>query len=193
MTVMLYTLRAECYLKGKDFKEALRDADMALRGDDGYKKAWLARFSVLHMNERHEQILQEVHPLVEKFSSDEEIRHVANRAEFELRKLKRPQYYEALGVSSIASAPEIKQAYKRRALELHPDKQQEKPADAQKAAEAEFKICGEALEVLTDEMRRKLYDQGYDYAAIQERVQRAERAAHEKPGCCSHGHGHGHG
>ena len=40
LTVVLYTLRAECHLKHKDFKEALRDADMALRGDDGSCRGW---------------------------------------------------------------------------------------------------------------------------------------------------------
>ena len=44
---------------------------------------------------------------------------------------------------------------------------------------------GEALEILGDEMRRKLYNEGYDKAAIEERVQAAARAAndHSKDGC----------
>ena len=47
----------------------------------------------------------------------------------------------------------------------------------------------EALEILCDEMSRKLYNEGYDKAAIEERVQAASRAArdHNKDGCCGGG------
>ena len=55
----------------------------------------------------------------------------------------------------------------------------------EKYLEAKFKLLGEALEILGDEMRRKLYNEGYDKAAIEERVQAAARAAndHSKDGC----------
>ena len=48
---------------------------------------------------------------------------------------------------------------------------------------------GEALEVLTDDMKRKLYDEGYDKEAIEERVRAANQAAqnHTKDGCCGGG------
>ena len=52
---------------------------------------------------------------------------------------------------------------------------------------------GEGLEVLTDDFQRKLYDEGYDKAAIAERVQAAARAAnqHDRDGCCNRGGGCG--
>jgi hypothetical protein len=65
---------------------------------------------------------------------------------------------------------EIKSAYKQRALEYHPDKHTESEG-ARRAAEEKFKLLGEALEILGDEFQRKLYDEGYDKAAIAERVQ----------------------
>ena len=81
---------------------------------------------------------------------------------------------------------EIKAAYKKRALECHPDKHCDA---ARAAAEAEFKALGEALEFLDDDFKRKLYNEGYDKAAIEERVQAADRAAknHSKDGCCGGG------
>ena len=96
-------------------------------------------------------------------------------------------------VPSVASTMEIKQAYKQRALECHPDKHAEAGPEAQKAAEAQFKLLGEALEVLGDDMMRKLYNEGYDKAAIQERIQAANRAAnsHDRDGCCNRGGGCG--
>jgi molecular chaperone DnaJ len=63
-------------------------------------------------------------------------------------------YYEVLGVGKSASADEIKRAYRRMALKYHPDKN---PGD--KEAEAKFKECAEAYEVLSDPEKRKRYDQ----------------------------------
>ena len=63
-------------------------------------------------------------------------------------------YYEVLGVDKKASADEIKRAYRRMAIKYHPDKN---PGD--KEAEAKFKECAEAYEVLSDPTKRQSYDQ----------------------------------
>ncbi len=63
-------------------------------------------------------------------------------------------YYEVLGVKKNASADDIKRAYRRMAMKYHPDKN---PDD--KSAEAKFKECAEAYEVLSDPEKRQRYDQ----------------------------------
>ena len=64
-------------------------------------------------------------------------------------------YYEVLDVQRNADAEEIKCAYRRLALKFHPDR-----ANGDKAAaEAKFKECSEAYEVLSDEAKRRRYDQ----------------------------------
>lgn len=63
-------------------------------------------------------------------------------------------YYAVLGISRDVSADEIKKAYRKKALECHPDRH---PGDAK--AEARFKEVSEAYEVLSDENRRRIYDQ----------------------------------
>jgi molecular chaperone DnaJ len=63
-------------------------------------------------------------------------------------------YYEVLSVERGASADEIRKAYKREALKHHPDRN---PGDA--AAEAKFKSCNEAYQVLSDDEKRRIYDQ----------------------------------
>jgi molecular chaperone DnaJ len=63
-------------------------------------------------------------------------------------------YYEVLGVDKNASADDIKRSYRRMAMKYHPDKN---PDD--KDAEAKFKECAEAYEVLSDANKRQRYDQ----------------------------------
>lgn len=62
-------------------------------------------------------------------------------------------YYEVLGISKIASADEIKKAYRNLAFKYHPDRN-----SGDKAAEEKFKEINEAYDVLSDEKKRADYD-----------------------------------
>lgn len=70
-------------------------------------------------------------------------------------------YYEVLGVARNASDEDLKKAYRRCAMKHHPDRN---PGDA--AAEAAFKECKEAYEVLSDASRRRMYD-AHGHAAFE--------------------------
>ena len=63
-------------------------------------------------------------------------------------------YYEVLGVEKTATADQIKKAYRKLAIQYHPDKN---PGD--KEAEEKFKEAAEAYSVLSDENKRARYDQ----------------------------------
>src|ERR1700739_5084820 len=62
-------------------------------------------------------------------------------------------YYEILGISKSASQDEIKKAYRKVAMQYHPDRN---PGD--KAAEEKFKEAAEAYEILSDTEKRAQYD-----------------------------------
>jgi molecular chaperone DnaJ len=63
-------------------------------------------------------------------------------------------FYEILGISKSADASEIKKAYRKKAIEHHPDKN---PGD--KSAEEKFKLAAEAYEILSDPQKKAQYDQ----------------------------------
>jgi molecular chaperone DnaJ len=62
-------------------------------------------------------------------------------------------YYEVLGLTRTADAAEMKRAYRRLAMELHPDRNPDNPE-----AESKFKEASEAYQVLTDPERRAHFD-----------------------------------
>ncbi|XP_049863844.1 dnaJ homolog subfamily B member 12 isoform X3 [Schistocerca gregaria] len=80
-------------------------------------------------------------------------------------------YYEILGVSKDATDSEIKKAYKKLALLLHPDKN--KCPGANEA----FKAVGNAVAILTDPEKRKQYDL---YGSEEERLQQSNRHSHRE-------------
>ncbi len=70
-------------------------------------------------------------------------------------------YYEILGVAKGSSPDEIKKAYRKVAMQFHPDRN---PGD--KSAEEKFKEAAEAYEVLSDADKRAQYDR-FGHAGIE--------------------------
>src|SRR3989344_9316693 len=86
-------------------------------------------------------------------------------------------YYNKLGVAKSATKEDIKKAYKKLAMQFHPDRA---PDDKKKEYEEKFKEISEAAAVLSDDKKRQQYDQhgsaafsggssgfsGYDYSDV---------------------------
>ncbi|PHR54112.1 MAG: molecular chaperone DnaJ, partial [Robiginitomaculum sp.] len=70
-------------------------------------------------------------------------------------------YYEVLGAAKTASTDELKKAYRKKAKELHPDRNSDKPN-----AEDQFKEVNEAYEVLKNADKKAAYDR-FGHAAFE--------------------------
>jgi molecular chaperone DnaJ len=75
---------------------------------------------------------------------------------------KKKDYYETLGCARGADADTLKKAFRKLAMQYHPDKNQ-----GDKAAEAKFKEINEAYDVLRDDQRRAAYDR-FGHAAFEQ-------------------------
>ena len=65
------------------------------------------------------------------------------------------KYYDILEISKNATADDVKKAYRKQAMQFHPDRA---PADKRAEYEEKFKESSEAYSVLSDEVKRKRYD-----------------------------------
>jgi len=187
----LLTERASARLRQKDFENCLADCEAALNAMDDSrqsKSAYITRASCLRAMGRFDEAMASLKPALDMDPGDTVLQKHAQQCEFDARKDKRPDYYALLGCGKTAGERDVKLAYKNRAMEYHPDRlPPDATAEQRKEAEDNFKICGEALDILSDPMKKSLYDEGYDKMAIEERVAAAARAAREKGRHGSHG------
>ncbi|HEY0092258.1 MAG TPA: molecular chaperone DnaJ, partial [Flavobacterium sp.] len=75
--------------------------------------------------------------------------------------MKKKDFYELLDISKNATPEEIKKAYRKKAIEFHPDKN-----PGNKEAEENFKLAAEAYEILSDPQKKAKYDQ-YGHQAFE--------------------------
>lgn len=177
LMAMLHTERAQAQVRLQRYDQALKDCAKVIYNHPDYIPAWLIQWQALHGLGRHEDVLTETIELLHRHAEDLRIRAAYEKADFEVRKSRRPDFYQLLGVSPLASEMEIKKAYKVKALQWHPDKWTTGTDDEKKKAQEQFQLLGEALEVLCDDFKRQLYDGGYDMKAIRERVAMVQQAA----------------
>lgn len=137
--------RALCNLKLRQYDLAISDCDRAISLDPQYLKARKTKANALGQADRWEDSAREWKNLQELDPEDRTIAKEIRRAELELKKSQRKDYYKILGVSKDADDNAIKKAYRKLAIIHHPDKN---PNDEN--AEARFKDISEAYETLSD-------------------------------------------
>ena len=137
--------RALCRLKLKQYEEAVADCERAISLDPSYMKARKTKANALGLAEKWEDAVREWKSLQEMEPEDRSILKEIRKAELELKKSQRKDYYKILNVPKDADDSAIKKAYRKLAIVHHPDKN---PND-EHAAER-FKDIGEAYETLSD-------------------------------------------
>lgn len=137
--------RALCRVQLKDYKGAISDCERAISLDPTYTKAKKTKATALGQSGDWESAVREFKELQEQDPSDASIAKEVRKAELELKKSKRKDYYKILGVDKDADENAIKKAYRKAALIHHPDKNQDNEEAADK-----FKDIGEAYETLSD-------------------------------------------
>lgn len=137
--------RALCRIKLKQYDDAIADCERAISLDPQYMKARKTKANALGQAERWEDAVREWKAIQELDPEDRAIAKEIRKAELELKKSQRKDYYKILGVDKSADENQIKKAYRKLAIVHHPDKN---PGDTE--AEARFKDISEAYETLSD-------------------------------------------
>lgn len=145
MNAKLLQNRAQCKIKLKQYSEAIADSERAIGLDPGYTKARKTKANALGQAGNWEESVREWKSIQELEPEDGSIAKEIRKAELELKKSQRKDYYKIMGVEKDAGPDELKKAYRKLAVRLHPDKN---PGNEE--AEAKFKDLQEAYETLSD-------------------------------------------
>lgn len=143
-------------------KDALSSCNEALKIDEELLEALVQRGEAKLLTEDWEGAVEDLKSAAQQSPQDMNIREALMKAEKALKMSKRKDWYKILGVSKTASISEIKKAYKKLALQWHPDKNVENRQEA----EEKFREIAAAYEVLGDEDKRTKYDRGEDIEDI---------------------------
>lgn len=161
----LYFNRAATSAKLGKLEKSVDDCTKAIDLDANYIKAYLRRAKSYTDLEKFEEAVQD-YEKVYKLDKSKENSQLLKEAKLELKKSKRKDYYKILGVPKSASEDEIKKAYRKRALQHHPDRFPNETDEVKKEEERKFKEVGEAYGVLSDSKKRSRYDAGQDLEEI---------------------------
>jgi len=135
---ILYSNRAAAYVKLKKWQLAVDDCSRCLEGKPAFTKAKLRRAQCYLELKQFDEAIRDYNDMIKDDPQNAELRAALKNAKLELKKSKRVDLYGVLGVTQSASVAEIKKAYRKKALEHHPDKNNGSE-ELKKAAEAKFK------------------------------------------------------
>ena len=175
----LYYNRSCTLYNLKKYSECVKDCNNALRIDDEYVKVYTKRgnaYTNLETCEEKDcmsaiQDFEKAMELLERTASasgssqDAQMKEIKTRiheTKIQMKQLKQKDFYKILNVSRNATQNEIKKSYRKMALKFHPDRQNNKSDEEKEKAETLFKDVNLAYEVLSDETKKRKYDNGVD-------------------------------
>lgn len=154
-------LIVQAYSKDKKHTEAIKIAREIVEEDDEALDALWALGDALTDAEEYEEAVKIFRQAYEAAPDGEgedtrKAKKKVQEAEVALKQSKEKNYYKILGLSRTATKQEIKKAYRKLAMEWHPDKN----LDNKEEAELKFQDISEANEVLSDDELKGKYDRG---------------------------------
>ena len=174
----LYYSRATNSAKLGKLADTVDDCTTAVQLDKSYTAAYLRRAQCFMNLESFDEAVKDYEQVTKLEPKNGEFRKLLNEANEKLRHSKNKDFYALLGVERTASLEVIKKAYRKAALTHHPDRHTSTEEALRNFHEKKFKDIGEAYGVLSDDEKRKQYDQGTLFRAIQATAaQQAAQAA----------------
>ncbi|XP_032467042.1 dnaJ homolog subfamily C member 3 isoform X2 [Phocoena sinus] len=164
-SVSEYTIRSKeriCHCFSKDEKpvEAIRVCSEVLQMEPDNVNALKDRAEAYLIEEMYDEAIQDYETAQEHNENDQQIREGLEKAQRLLKQSQKRDYYKILGVKRNAKKQEIIKAYRKLALQWHPDNFQNE--EEKKKAEKKFIDIAAAKEVLSDPEMRKKFDDGED-------------------------------
>ncbi|KAJ3340699.1 hypothetical protein HDU83_006935 [Entophlyctis luteolus] len=127
-----------------------------------FLKLHLRRADSLLKQENYEEAVRDYQVASEIKPQDREIANALARAKKAEKTAKRKDYYKILGIDRSADEGAIKKAYRKLALQYHPDKQASLPEEERASCDSKFKEISEAYSVLSDPRKKEMFDSGMD-------------------------------
>uniref|UniRef100_A0A9L0IDM7 DnaJ homolog subfamily C member 3 n=1 Tax=Equus asinus TaxID=9793 RepID=A0A9L0IDM7_EQUAS len=164
-SVSEYTIRSKerichCYSKDEKPVEAIRVCSEVLQMEPDNVNALKDRAEAYLIEEMYDEAIQDYETAQEHNENDQQIREGLEKAQRLLKQSQKRDYYKILGVKRNAKKQEIIKAYRKLALQWHPDNFQNE--EEKKKAEKKFIDIAAAKEVLSDPEMRKKFDDGED-------------------------------
>ncbi|KAI8612005.1 DnaJ domain-containing protein, partial [Chytriomyces sp. MP71] len=127
-----------------------------------FLKLHLRRADSYLKQEAYDKAVRDYHVCAEIKPEDREIAGALKRAQKAEKMAKRKDYYKILGVEKGADDGAVKKAYRKMALQYHPDKQAALPEEERLECDTKFKEISEAYSVLSDPQKKEMFDSGMD-------------------------------
>ncbi|KDO29048.1 hypothetical protein SPRG_06103 [Saprolegnia parasitica CBS 223.65] len=153
-----------------------------LRVDSNHAAAHAKLGDVLINLEEYEDAVRHHKRACELDGENRAFQEGLQRAETALKQSKSKNYYKILDVARDASSQAIKKAYRKKALEWHPDKHADRGDEASEEANKKFQEVAEAYEILSNEETRARYDRGEDVSGNGQQQQQHNPFQHFQQG-----------